>query len=51
MKLAVVLLNWNGETLLRQFLPSTLAHSREANIYVIDNGSTDGSLASGHQGS
>ena len=45
MKLAVVLLNWNGETLLRQFLPSTLAHSREANIYVIDNGSTDGSLA------
>ena len=45
MKLAIVLLNWNGEALLRQFLPITLAYSPEAQIYVIDNGSTDGSLA------
>ena len=45
MKLAIVLLNWNGEALLRRFLPSTLAYSPEAQIYVIDNCSTDGSLA------
>lgn len=45
MKIAVVILNWNGKTLLQQFLPSVLAHSQGADLYVIDNASTDGSVA------
>ena len=51
MKVAVVILNWNGEQMLRQFLPSVVEHSvlpralGEAVVYVVDNGSTDGSLA------
>lgn len=45
MKIAVVVLNWNGEALLQQFLPSVAAHSKGADLYVIDNGSTDGSVA------
>ena len=44
MKVALVLLNWNGASFLEKFLPATLAHSKEASIYVIDNGSTDNSL-------
>ena len=50
MKVAVVILNWNGEQMLRQFLPSVVKHSilpetlGEAVVYVADNGSTDGSL-------
>ncbi len=43
-RLAVVILNYNGEKLLRQFLPSVVLHSPEASIYVADNGSTDGSI-------
>jgi GT2 family glycosyltransferase len=42
---AVVILNWNGAPLLRQFLPSVLAHSDGAQIVVADNASTDDSLA------
>lgn len=51
MKVAVVILNWNGEQMLRDFLPSVVEHSvlpeamGEAVVYVADNGSTDGSLA------
>ena len=51
MKVAVVILNWNGEQMLRQFLPSVVKHSilpetlGKAVVYVADNGSTDGSLA------
>ena len=51
MKVAVVILNWNGEQMLRDFLPSVVGHSvlpeamGEAVVYVADNGSTDGSLA------
>lgn len=41
---AVVILNYNGEKLLRQFLPSVLQHSRAATVIVADNGSTDGSI-------
>ncbi|MDT0642946.1 glycosyltransferase family 2 protein [Zunongwangia sp. F363] len=44
MTTAVVILNWNGKALLKKFLPSVIAHSREANIYVADNASTDGSV-------
>jgi len=43
-KIAVVILNWNGAKLLEQFLPSVLAHSNEATIYVADNASTDSSI-------
>ncbi|AXT20491.1 glycosyltransferase [Flavobacteriaceae bacterium AU392] len=45
MKLAVVILNWNGKQLLEQFLPSVVKHSQEADIYVADNASTDDSIA------
>lgn len=42
---AVVILNYNGEKFLEQFLPSVISHSREAEIIVADNGSTDQSIA------
>ncbi len=45
MKNAVAILNWNGEELLKKFLPSVIKHSPEADIYVIDNGSTDESVS------
>lgn len=41
--IAVVLLNWNGLELLKQFLPVVENFSAEAAIYVADNNSTDGS--------
>lgn len=45
MKIAVVILNWNGKKLLEAFLPSVLQHSPEASVYVADNASTDDSVA------
>lgn len=45
MKLAVVILNWNGKSLLEQFLPSIIQYSPEATIYVADNASTDDSIS------
>ena len=44
-KIAVVVLNWNGAKLLEQFLPSVVAYSDEAKIYLVDNASTDNSIA------
>jgi len=44
-KIAVVILNWNGKSLLEQFLPSVIAYSKEADIYMADNASTDNSVA------
>jgi len=43
-KIAVVILNWNGAKLLEQFLPSVLAFSDEAKVYVVDNASSDNSI-------
>ncbi|CAM3856346.1 MULTISPECIES: glycosyltransferase family 2 protein [Flavobacterium] len=43
-KIAVVILNWNGASLLKQFLPSVIEYSQDASIYVIDNASTDNSV-------
>ncbi len=43
--IAVVILNWNGQQLLEQFLPSVVAFSEKAHIYVADNASTDTSVA------
>lgn len=41
---AVVILNYNGRTLLQKFLPSVVSYSGTARIVVADNASTDGSL-------
>ena len=44
-KVAIVILNWNGAKMLRQYLPSVLQYSRdEATIYVADNASSDDSV-------
>ena len=43
-KIAVVILNWNGQKLLEQFLPSVILYSKEAVVYVADNASTDDSI-------
>lgn len=42
--IAVVILNFNGEDMLRRFLPNVVENSPEATVYVADNASTDGSL-------
>jgi GT2 family glycosyltransferase len=44
-RVAVVILNYNGEHLLPKFLPSVINHSAEATIIVADNGSKDQSIA------
>ncbi|MCF8461201.1 MAG: glycosyltransferase family 2 protein [Flavobacteriales bacterium] len=44
MRVAVVILNWNGKSFLEKFLPSVISNSIGANIYVADNASSDGSL-------
>src|SRR3970040_3168750 len=45
MKIAVVILNWNGVQLLEQFLPSVVKFSPEATVYLADNASTDDSIS------
>ena len=45
MKLAIVILNWNGRSMLAQYLPTVIEYSRnEAVVYVADNASTDDSM-------
>lgn len=46
-KVAIVILNWNGEKMLSKYLPSvvTCSKGKDFNIYVADNASTDGSMA------
>ena len=45
MRVAVVILNWNGKKFLEKFLPSLLANSNDkAEIIVADNASTDDSI-------
>ncbi len=45
MKIAVVILNWNGKQLLEQFLPAMLKYSiDDATIYIVDNNSSDNSV-------
>lgn len=45
-KVAVIILNWNGEKLLREFLPSVIetTDTSIADVIVADNGSTDSSV-------
>lgn len=47
MKIAIVILNWNGKHLLEKFLPSIVKYSDFdfAQIYVADNASADDSVA------
>lgn len=44
---AVIILNWNGDRLLREYLPSVIANTDPAvgRVIVADNGSTDTSVA------
>lgn len=44
-RVAVVILNYNGASMLRRFLPSVVANSPMADIVVADNASTDDSVA------
>lgn len=45
-QVSVIILNWNGAKLLREFLPSVIKHTPAelAKVIVADNGSTDSSL-------
>lgn len=46
MKVAIVILNWNGAKMLSTYLPSVINYSRdEAEIFVADNASTDDSMS------
>ncbi|MCB0760375.1 MAG: glycosyltransferase family 2 protein [Flavobacteriales bacterium] len=44
-RIAVAILNWNGLKYLQQFLPSVVENSPDAEVWIIDNGSDDDSLA------
>lgn len=45
-RVAVVILNWNGLSLMEKYLPSVVRHTPAgiADVIVADNGSTDGSV-------
>jgi len=42
-RLAIVILNWNGSSMMRQYLPSVIANSA-GDVIVADNASTDDSV-------
>ncbi|MDR3046620.1 MAG: glycosyltransferase family 2 protein, partial [Bacteroidales bacterium] len=45
LKLAIVILNWNGKAFLEKFLPVLLLHTPDyAEIIIADNASSDGSM-------
>lgn len=44
-KIAIVILNWNGQQMLAKFLPNVVEYSRqEAEVWVADNCSSDNSM-------
>ena len=44
-KVAIVILNWNGQKMLAKFFPNVIEYSRQdAEIWVADNSSSDGSM-------
>ena len=43
-KIAIVLLNWNGKTWLEKFLPHLVRCSEQADIFIVDNASEDKSI-------
>ncbi len=45
MNTAIVILNWNGKHLLEEFLPSVVNFSQGYEVYLVDNASTDDSVA------
>src|SRR6056300_1422692 len=44
-KIAVAILNWNGKALLEKYLPGVIEDSKPHPVYVIDNDSSDDSVA------
>ncbi|WP_185259983.1 glycosyltransferase, partial [Elizabethkingia anophelis] len=44
MKTTIAILNWNGKSWLEKFLPNVISNSVTADVYVIDNASTDDSV-------
>ncbi len=50
MKVAVIILNWNGEKLLQEFLPSVIRNTNPeiGKVIVVDNASSDGSATMMH---
>lgn len=47
MKIAIVILNWNGENLLKKFIPSIVKYSNLSTVEIVvaDNNSTDNSVS------
>lgn len=47
MTCSIIILNWNGEAMLRRFLPNVITNTQRTDVEIVvaDNGSTDGSLA------
>ena len=45
MKIAVVILNWNGKIWLEKFLDNVIENSKTAEIVVVDNNSKDNSIS------
>jgi GT2 family glycosyltransferase len=44
-RVAIVILNWNGQEMMKRFLPSVIQYSQDdADVWVADNASTDESL-------
>ena len=44
-KVAIVILNWNGQKMLAKYLSGVVEYSRQdAEVWVADNSSTDGSM-------
>lgn len=41
---AIVILNWNGSHMMRQYLPTVIKNSPEAEVIIADNASTDDSI-------
>ncbi len=44
MKTSVVILNWNGRDMLKKYLPTLLHFTKNAELFVADNASTDESV-------
>ena len=46
MKVAIVILNWNGSAMLKRYLPTLIKYSNMegVQIYVADNASSDDSM-------
>ena len=44
MNVALLILNYNGKDLLLSYLESIVTHKEDAEVWVVDNGSTDDSI-------